>query len=318
MKSVLYPPTIDWDFLFQRPQHLMTQFAKNNWKVHYINKTQRYKNVEELRPNLYLHHDFSIFLKRVKKVDILYISSPRQYCLCDKIEADLVIYDCVDKFNEWVEYEEEIMKKADIIFAASQYLYEEKKKYHDKVFLIRNACDYEYFQNKMEVPLDISRLKRPLVALIGAMGKWVDKKILARVANEFPTVLIGQEFGNNLPEGVINLGSKSYTQLPYYYNNIDVGLIPFDKSDTSKAANPVKMYEYLAAGKPVVGSKLTELEIIDEVCTVDGPGEFIEQINKALAKDCIELKEKRKKIARENTWEKRFEKIESILIEYLS
>ncbi|MGM0409884.1 MAG: hypothetical protein ACQEQF_03895 [Bacillota bacterium] len=319
MKSILYPPTLDWNFLFQRPQQLMSQFALNNWKVHYINKTQRYKDVEEIKENLYLYHDFSIYLNRVKKVDVLYISSPRQHYICDKVKADIVIYDCVDKFIEWEKHEKKMLNRADIIFTTSQYLYDEKNKYHDHVFLIKNACDYDFFQGDYKTPIDLSRLKRPIIALIGALGNWIDRDILNYVAKKYTTILIGKEFGNNLGEGMINLASKSYNELPFYYNNIDLGLIPFDKSETSLAANPIKMYEYLAAGKAVVGSKLPELEAMNEVLYLaDKPQKFVDEIEKALKEDCLSLREKRKKIASENTWEDRFEKIESIIRDYFA
>lgn len=314
MPTILYPPTIDWEFLFQRPQQIMIQFAKNGWQVYYANKTQRYKEVEEVKPNLYLYHDFSILRRKIKEVDILYITSPHQYYLVDKIKAGLVIYDCLDQFQEWVKYEEDMIERADIIFASSEYLYQEKKKYHKKVFLIRNGCDYNHLQNNDKVPIEMTRLKRPIIGMVGAVGSWVDKNILAEVAYGYTTVLIGLEFGSKLPEGVIQLGNKAYQDLPQYYNSIDLGIIPFDQSVTSIAANPIKMYEYLAAGKPIVASSLPEMKTFpDFIYTADSPEEFVVKIDTALRDNNKMLIEKRKKAACENTWKMRFEKIESIL-----
>ena len=320
MPSILYPPTINWGFLFQRPQQLMSQFAKNGWQVYYANKTQRYKEVEEVQPNLFIYHDFTVLLNKIKEVDVLYISSPKQYYLSDKIKSKLIIYDCIDKFPEWGEYEDLITEKADIIFTSSQYLYEEKKKVHKNVFLIRNACEYEHLQLNTcnEVPIELSRLKRPIVAMIGALGSWIDNEILLEVAKKYTTVLIGLEFGSKIPEGVINLGTKSYEKLPFYYNNIDLGIIPFDQSLTSRAANPIKMYEYLAAGKATVASDLPEMKVFPElIYNAKTADDFILKINKALNEDNEKLVEERKKIARQNTWALRFGKITSILGEFL-
>jgi glycosyltransferase involved in cell wall biosynthesis len=57
------------------------------------------------------------------------------------------------------------------------------------------------------------------------------------------------------------LGARAYSELPRYYNNLDVGLIPFADFEVAKAANPVKMYECLAAGKPVVATTTSETSL---------------------------------------------------------
>ena len=318
MPTILYPPTINWGFLFQRPQQLLSQFAENGWTVYYANKTQGYKEVEEVKENLYIYHDFSILLKEVDEVDILYITYPRHYYLVDKIKARLVIYDCLDKFGEWEQYEQKMVDRADIIFTSSHYLYSEKKELAEQVFLIRNACDFSHLQQIIETPIEITRLKRPIIGMVGAVGHWVDKDILTEIAARYTTVLIGMEFGNKVPSSVIQLGNKSYHDLPDYYNNIDLGIIPFDQSETSKAANPIKMYEYLAAGKPIVASDLPEMKNFPGlIYKADNSQHFLLKIAEALQEDNEELVKKRKKAAANNTWQIRYRRIKEILDTYL-
>lgn len=318
MPTVLYPPTIDWNFLFQRPQQIMKQFAENGWKVYYINKTQCGKVKEEILSGLWVYHNFSILLDDLKEVDVLYISCPEHHKLVEKIKAKVVIYDYLDKFIQWDKYDSMMTEKADIVFATSQFLFEEKSKIHEEVYLIRNACDYDLFQKDIKRPQDMKELKRPVVGMVGALGKWINRRLLTKIAAKYTTVLIGTEFGVRVPVEVKHLGYKSYRILPSYYKYLDVGLIPFDYSETSKAANPIKMYEYLAAGIPVVGSDLPELNLYpDQIYTAKSEKEFIKKVTLAYKSDCPSLMAERKKIAQNNTWQKRFSKIEEILERFL-
>ncbi|ACL70683.1 glycosyltransferase [Halothermothrix orenii] len=319
MLTVLYPPTIDWDFLMQRPQHLMKQFAKHGWKVLYANKTQGKPDVKEVTPNLYVYSNFNYLLENLTdEVDILYISWARHHRLPGQIPHRITIYDCIDDFLEWEDQEKIMLKRADLVFTSSRVLYDKKRKEHDRVYLIRNGCDLDHIRSSTFMPTVLKHLKRPIIGFVGALGKWVDTEALGQVAQHFTTITIGPEFGQKKPDGIIDLGVINYNNLPPYYNNIDIGIIPFLNTRTARAANPIKMYEYLAAGKPVVASNLPELkQFPGHVYTVDNNRSFIDMIKFALKNNSPSREKKRIELARKNSWKVRFSKIKSIVEDYL-
>jgi GT2 family glycosyltransferase len=106
------------------------------------------------------------------------------------------------------------------------------------------------------------------------------------------------------------LGEKPYAELPRYLQGFDVACIPFLHNDLTRATNPVKFFEYLSAGKPVVAVDLQELipyrEHFYPVRTTD---EFVPAIERALAEDCEAKAKTRRTFAAGHTWEARYEEL---------
>jgi glycosyltransferase involved in cell wall biosynthesis len=138
---------------------------------------------------------------------------------------------------------------------------------------------------------------------------------LEAVAERYSTVVIGPPYGNEVGGNCINLGVRTYSELPRYYNNLDVGLIPFSDFEVAKAANPVKMYEYLAAGKPVVATTTSETSLYPEfVLTATNADGFLNQIERALS---LPGAAARRAFARQHSWAARFAEIEPVLLSHL-
>jgi teichuronic acid biosynthesis glycosyltransferase TuaH len=310
-KVVLYPPTIDWSWMFQRPQHILSQFAANGWKVLYANKTQK-KGVPPtiVAPNIEVHHDWGQLLHSVSKmqIDVLWISWAYHHNV--KVNAKVVVYDCLDDFEEWDKYEKSILERSNIVFTSSQALFDKQKTKHPNVVMVRNACDPAAIGSRTyPIPNELIGLKRPIVGFVGALGQWVDDRLLEKIAQSYSLVIIGPKLGKNPPARARYLGMKNYTQLPCYYGNIDVGIIPFSINRVSVAANPVKMYEYLAAGKPVVTTDLPECHNHDGlVFPCKDISQFLQSIEKA--NSIPGIASKARAVALENTWEIRFRTIQ--------
>lgn len=312
MKTVLYPPTIDWDFMFQRPQQIMRQFARHGWKVIFCNKTQiRGKKMQEVEPNLFVCYDLVDFVNEKHTVDVFYSSWARCYDLVHAITADVVVYDRLDDFPEWEQYEHSMLDSSDVVFTTSQILYDKTVKQHHNVHLVRNACDFNHFHhNTKEVPYRHG-LKYPVVGFVGALGNWVDKDILDWIAKNYTLLIVGVEFGIKAPKDAIFLGAKPYNDLPVFYNSIDIGIIPFKDNRVANAANPIKMYEYLASGKPVIATYSHETSLYPhQVYTFKSVQELPELINKVLENETEKIKTDRLLIAKSNTWENRFKIVE--------
>lgn len=231
-----------------------------------------------------------------------------------------MIYDCMDDHQSFdlgdkkEDNETKIAEQSDNIVVTSNFLKEKMSKYKEKVVSIKNACDYNHFSKQINVPNNfVARLKHPIIGYYGAIAEWFDFKIVAEVVKKNPSwnfLFIGAVSDNS----VLNLksfpqvhfvGEKSYSSLPSFLSVIDVCIIPFKLTSLIKATDPVKFYEMLAAGKPVVSVKIPEISHFREpiLYTVDQTHSFDYQIKKALSQNSADFREERKKIAKMNTWE---------------
>ena len=118
------------------------------------------------------------------------------------------------------------------------------------------------------------------------------------------------------------LGERPYALVPRYLHGLDVCLIPFRLNDLTRSVNPLKFYEYLAAGKPVVASRLPELEQYGGVCSLaEGLQEYMEQIEAALSVESgavALLAEQRLAVARANSWQERTQAVAAALLQALN
>ncbi|MCP1185092.1 hypothetical protein [Paenibacillus sp. 1781tsa1] len=322
-KTILYFPVLNWEFLKQRPQQILSQFARNGWTVYFCNNTQTDKPIEEVEPNIYVIHSFESFMKDVKhgkyKIDVAYATWAKSAEHFDKVNAKIKIYDSIDEFPDWEQYEEFAVDSADIMLTSSQRLYDIRSKMHGNVHLVRNAAPSEYINKPSKRPKEYEDIDGPIVAFVGALGSWTSTYLIKKVAEKYPTVFVGLEFGKQCPSNVINLGCKNHDELYDYYAHADVCLIPFNtKTNITQSASPVKMYEHLAAGAITVATKWHETDLYPSaVLTADNDEEFLVKVDEAIAKSKeIGFKEEAKRIASDNTWEVRFMQIEKAIEEY--
>src|SRR5581483_7612249 len=127
---IIYPPTINWDWMKQRPQHLMMQFALDGHEVYYCNKTQREdKNFSKIHPNLTIVHNNKHFLRHVvpklkkqgKKI-LLWVTCAKHYLFSGQYFPDAIVFDYVDDFPAWAPYFEKMLERADLVFTTAKRL----------------------------------------------------------------------------------------------------------------------------------------------------------------------------------------------------
>jgi glycosyltransferase involved in cell wall biosynthesis len=150
------------------------------------------------------------------------------------------------------------------------------------------------------------------------MGAWFDVQAVSRAAllhPEWSFVLIGRNDGADLGSistlpNVHLLGEKPYTELPVYLCAFAACVIPFLSTPLTQAASPVKFFEYLSSGKPVVAASLPELQDYQQVAELySRPDEFVRCLERALAADSPTLVRLRQQVARANTWRRRYEQL---------
>lgn len=255
---------------------------------------------------------------------IIKIDHPFWSFITDYIKAP-VIYDCMDEHDAFevgsqhlAALERKIVESANVVFAASHKLYDRLSKYKPKrLVLLKNGCDYNHFAHphSLQTPDDMQGAKGKIIGYYGAIAEWFDEKLLCQALASYPQhtfVLIGEVTHPTIRQvtlkynNVLFLGEKPYSQLPTYLKYFDVCLIPFVINELIKATNPVKIYEYFAAGKAVVSTALPELEDYKESLYISkNITDFVKNIELALIEKNENHAEKRKNIARNNTWGKR-------------
>lgn len=327
---IVYPPTIDWHYLYQRPQQIMAALARLGYRVFFCNPTagrNPRRGPVEMAPNLYLIHG-SDPGPAAGPSPILWISYPPHVHSLDRYRPGLVVFDAVDEpveeFASWAADVETLRGRADVVFASSRALYESHLGRHPEVHLCPNGADYAHFARaaaKGPIPGELLRLRRPIVGYIGALAGWLDWELVRAAAaanSDLSFVFIGPLFGGQeiLPSGenLHFLGHRDYRLLPNYLRGFDACIIPFRLSPLTAACNPIKLWEYLAAGKPVVSTALPEVEGYDEVWIARGVEEFGACLRRAIKSgaDPSEVS-KRQALARSNSWDARAVQIHRIL-----
>jgi glycosyltransferase involved in cell wall biosynthesis len=180
--------------------------------------------------------------------------------------------------------------------------------------------DFDHFNavtkpNKVPVNPEVSSLKHPVIGFVGAIYDWIDIDLICELADthpEYSILLVGPvSFGKEnfeARQNVTMVGTKPYQSLPTYLANIDVCLIPFKLNDITLASNPIKMYEYLASGKPVVSTALPEIirNGIGVVYIGKNHEDFIKKVERAVTETKDETAAfERVDFARKNSWDSR-------------
>ena len=246
----------------------------------------------------------------------------------DELPFRHVVYDCIDDLAVHVprpklaalyhSWEDKLLARASGAVVTAERLGDglRARRPELRVALIRNGVDAERFLRMAAGPrpADLPATGRPIVGFVGALYEWIDWNLIRATAERMPEaefVLIGPEDGRGRPDllsalpNVHLLGPRPYDRVPAYVQAFDVGWVPFVQSDVGRAANPVKIYEYLALGKPVVTTPVADTEafggLVGVACT---PDEMVEHLRAALHTPGTQA-EQRLAFARENTWDAR-------------
>ncbi|MEZ8823852.1 glycosyltransferase [Vibrio amylolyticus] len=213
-------------------------------------------------------------LEKANLVDpILWCSLPTAADLCGSLGESAVVYYCGDDFSSLAgvdhsvvaEHEKKLIDKADLIFAASE---EMRSRFPAcKTQLLPHGVDDRLFSTKAQRAEDLPNRGRPIAGFYGSLSNWLDYDMIGKVVADNPEwdfVFIGpQELNQSkLPnsDNVFYLGPKPHNQLPQYSQHWDVSLLPFKLNKQIIACSPLKLMEYLAAGKPIVSTDFPALE----------------------------------------------------------
>lgn len=297
----------------------------------------------------------AIAIKRqIKKLNftdpILWIYSPLSSELAGLFGEKLVVYHCIDnhaaekdikarrRTTEFFEYR--LLRRSHLVFTSSRRLYSEKKQTNQNVYFVPGAVP-EYFlpPSQSSLPIisrtlkDLEAIRLPRIGFVGIVDERLDVELvdyLARARPDWSFVIIGFVYpfrAKNITllknrGNIFFLGMKPREELPGYIKGLDVCLIPYRVNEFTAGVLPLKLFEYLAIGKPIVATALPELEDYREVVKIAQTKEqFLAAIAESLGEainNGAELISKRMALAKENTWEKRVKYISAIVMKSLS
>ena len=266
---------------------------------------------------------------------VFYVSNIYYSAILSFFPRSLLLYDCNDDPMEFPDapewaggYFERLVSTADTVVAVSRGLVGRLNSLgREDIHYIGNGVDYQLFLKAIAsgVPEEMKGFKRPLLGYSGAIAPWFDMETLDMVAETFQDasiVLFGPLFEPRREEleslakkrgNIFYLGSLPYEKLGAYIAALDVSMIPLKMNKLMRMADPNKLYEYAAAGKPIVTYKFAKEmeELSDLVYLAETKEEFIEAIRLALKKGAD--KEKLGEFARKCSWQARADEMVSLI-----
>lgn len=251
-----------------------------------------------------------------------------------------VIYDCIDDvaihaknaahLDVLLEWERSLLGRCDAVTASADLLLERARRLRRELGLppatervIRNGVNLARFDadRTFATPADMPRTGRPVVGFVGALAEWIDWGLIESVARLLPEsdfVFVGPWVRSAPIErlsrltNVVFLGPRPYEQVPAYMASFDVAWVPFDRSAISAAANPVKIYEYLALGLSVVTTPVADVELLRSVCRLGADDESVARELRLALRDGASGREQRIAFARSNSWASRAQEMAGV------
>lgn len=287
-----------------------------------------------------------VLLKILRVKDPIYIIyQPQNFAFTKKLSSSygksLICYDMTDDWSEFpgisewrreqfLKSEKLVIEQADTIFAVSKKLLERAIQINPNTFYLPNATSFGNF-NRVTQPIEISPeiqpIPEPRIGYIGKITPWrIDFDLIRYLAVNRPDmsfIMIGpihteaeplvEELG--ILKNVFFLGPKNYYSLPEYIKGFKVCVIPHKVDTLTDSMDPIKLYDYMATGKPVVSTSVTEAIKFREVMKIaKSKEEFLsfldDMINDAPNEEIIK---RQLKIAQENSWENRTDQLIKIL-----
>lgn len=271
---------------------------------------------------------------------ILWFYKPEHCDLVGKFNERISIYHCIDEWTAGTsgrkrkiiaQLDSNLVSKVDVVFANSLLTYEKKIHSNPNTFRIRSGVDFEHFVQAanphFETHPALADIPKPRIGFSGTINERLDYTYLEHLATNRPDwslVFIGDTFPWTFDAAPLRklstfsnvhfLGKFPFSTLPSLIRGLDVCLIPYVNDERGSYRSPLKLYEYLAAGKPIVSTNHPEVhEFSPPVLIANTPGEFIENVEIAIAQNSPKYQQKSIDIAKQHSWDLRVEQMESII-----
>jgi glycosyltransferase involved in cell wall biosynthesis len=299
MKTLVVFSHLRWNFVYQRPQHLMSRLAAR-WRVIFIeepvprsprNELERLEpapGVEVWRPHVIgdtpgFHDDHLPVLRRLvanamQEQDItdywIWFYTPMAVPLGAELTPRGVVYDCMDELSAFknaprqlIQRENALFKMADLVFTGGRSIFNAKRSRHPRVHCFPSSVDATHFRKaSQDHPLQAA-LPRPRLGYCGVIDERINLPLIDAIAKARPQwqiVMVGPTAKidpRELPRraNIHWLGQQSYDDLPALISGWDVCLLPFALNEATRYISPTKTLEYMACGRPSVSTSIRDV-----------------------------------------------------------
>jgi hypothetical protein len=288
-----------WDFVYQRPNHLMARAARSR-RVYFIEEPEKRGSGTRIEARAV---DGLTVVKPLLPADTderqavgllrgalgqfmasegierpwLWYYTPMALPWTTQVRASAIVYDCMDELSGFKfappdihEHEQRLIQRADVLFTGGRSLYEAKRGRHPNSYCFPSSVDAAHFKSAREPlpePADQAPIGRPRIGYYGVIDERIDLALIAHVAAARPDwnlVMVGPVLKvgeDELPRAanIHWLGLKSYDQLPAYLAGWDVAMMPFALNESTRHISPTKTPEYLCGGRPVVTTPIHDV-----------------------------------------------------------
>jgi glycosyltransferase involved in cell wall biosynthesis len=299
MQTLIVFSHLRWNFVYQRPQHLLSRLA-SRWRVVFIEEPlvgeadQRLEkfapcdNVEVWRPHVSgdapgYHDDHISVMQRLVQQALqeqkitdywIWFYTPMAVPLAAQLKPQGIVYDCMDELTlfknaprQLVQRENVLFKEADLVFTGGPSLYNSKKNRHPSVHCFPSSVDAAHFSGAAgDHPLQ-AQLPHPRLGYCGVIDERINMDLIDAMATAHPDwqiVMVGPVVKidpTGLPRhaNIHWLGQQSYQDLPSFICGWDVCLMPFALNEATRFISPTKMLEYMACGRPSVSTSIKDV-----------------------------------------------------------
>jgi UDP-galactopyranose mutase len=265
----------------------------------------------------------------------LWFYTPMALPLAHHLQPIAVVYDCMDELTGFLgapaglaHLELQLMAGADVMFTGGRSLYQAKRGRHPNLHAFPSAVDVPHFAQAraaVDEPADQAAIPHPRVGFFGVIDERLDIALLdavARLRPDLELVMIGPVVKIDpatLPQApnIHWLGGKSYAELPRYIAGWDVAILPFARNAATRFISPTKTPEYLAAGRPVVSTSITDVVHpygeLGLARIADAPLAFAAALDAALAEDAAGRLRRADRWLEQMSWDRTWAEMDALI-----
>ncbi len=274
---------------------------------------------------------------------ILWVYSPYSSGIPKNLNECLSIYHCTNDYsNSNIPSmmkrlrkitEDELTRKSDIIFASADHLMQTRGEINKNVYMFPSAVDYDHFVKATDstatVPEVITDIPKPRICYVGTIDQALDIDLMTNLSLSLPNcsfVIMGimrrdrPDFHKLIKQpNVFFLGKIEYELVPSFLKGVDICLIPYVVNEFTRSVSPLKLYEYMAAGKPVISTPLPEVKKYSDAILISHDlNSFLKHIDFCLNNQINKILDKANEVVQQHTWDARVDGMSRIISNFLS